>query len=271
MRNPTARTRPGQLGQSVVHGCSPPLVDGGHDKDGRGVSTASDTGCGWLAATITTLAAHPRRTPERMVNMSATAQGLCEFIDASPSPFHVCVTVAERLRAAGFTELAETDAWPAGSGRFFTVRAGSLVAWDSRRAGPAVPDHRRSHRQPQSAGQATSRPVGRRLAGGRASALRRRVAELLAGPRSGHQRTALGPARRLRERCRAAVGAHRRRRSCGCRSWPSTSPTTATDVTLDPQRHVNAVWGLGSGTAVVPGVRRRTRGCRRGRRARRPT
>ena len=62
--------------------------------------------------------------------MSASAQGLCEFIDASPSPFHVCVTVAQRLSAAGFTELSERDEWPA-EGRFFTVRAGSLVAWRS--------------------------------------------------------------------------------------------------------------------------------------------
>ena len=60
--------------------------------------------------------------------MSSSAQGLCEFIDASPSPFHVCATAAQRLDAAGFTELSEADAWPA-SGRFFTVRAGSLVAW----------------------------------------------------------------------------------------------------------------------------------------------
>ena len=51
--------------------------------------------------------------------MSASAQGLCEFIDASPSPFHVCVTVARRLSAAGFTELSERDEWPA-EGRFFT-------------------------------------------------------------------------------------------------------------------------------------------------------
>src|SRR5690349_3798340 len=60
--------------------------------------------------------------------MSASAQGLCEFIDASPSPFHVCETVAQRLRQAGFTELAEGDAWSS-SGDFFVVRAGSLVAW----------------------------------------------------------------------------------------------------------------------------------------------
>src|SRR5246127_2797356 len=62
--------------------------------------------------------------------MAATARGLCEFIDASPSPFHVCATVASRLRAAGYTELAEADEWPS-AGKFFTVRAGSLVAWDS--------------------------------------------------------------------------------------------------------------------------------------------
>lgn len=63
--------------------------------------------------------------------MTAAAKGLCEFIDASPSPFHVCATVADRLHAAGYTELAEADGWPH-PGRFFTVRAGSLVAWDSR-------------------------------------------------------------------------------------------------------------------------------------------
>src|SRR6185436_21085626 len=63
--------------------------------------------------------------------MSASAQGLCEFVDASPTPFHVCATVAARLQEAGFTELAEADAWPDGD-RFFVVRAGSLVAWDAR-------------------------------------------------------------------------------------------------------------------------------------------
>lgn len=68
----------------------------------------------------------------------ATAQGLGEFIDASPSPFHVCATVAERLRAAGYTELAETDRWgDAARGCFFTVRSGSLIAWNA--PGPQRP------------------------------------------------------------------------------------------------------------------------------------
>src|SRR5689334_21724576 len=62
--------------------------------------------------------------------MAASSQDLCAFIDASPSPFHVCAHAAQRLFGAGFTELAETDAWPS-SGKFFTVRAGSLVAWRS--------------------------------------------------------------------------------------------------------------------------------------------
>ncbi|CAN5549046.1 M18 family aminopeptidase [soil metagenome] len=55
---------------------------------------------------------------------------LCEFVDASPSPFHVCETVAARLRDRGYAEVAEVDAWP-DSGRYFVIRAGSLVAWDS--------------------------------------------------------------------------------------------------------------------------------------------
>ena len=59
----------------------------------------------------------------------ASAAGLCGFVDASPSPFHVCATVAERLRGAGYTELAESDRWPeSAEGRFFTVRSGSLIA-----------------------------------------------------------------------------------------------------------------------------------------------
>ena len=69
----------------------------------------------------------------------ATARGLCEFVDACPSPFHVCATVAQRLRSAGYTELAETDRWPdTDAGRFFAVRAGSLIAWHAT-GGPARP------------------------------------------------------------------------------------------------------------------------------------
>jgi aspartyl aminopeptidase len=57
------------------------------------------------------------------------ARRLLSFCDASPSPFHACATVAALLTEAGFTRLAEDAAWPAGTGRWFVVRGGSLVAW----------------------------------------------------------------------------------------------------------------------------------------------
>src|ERR1700742_3280337 len=72
-----------------------------------------------------------------MVNMSANAAGLCQFIDASPSPFHACATVAARLIDAGYTELDEAERWPDQPGRYFTVRAGSVVAWNSEGPGDA--------------------------------------------------------------------------------------------------------------------------------------
>jgi aspartyl aminopeptidase len=61
----------------------------------------------------------------------ASAADLCAFIDRSPTPFHVCATVAAELEAAGYRRLLETDAWPAEAGRFYVVRGGSLVAWST--------------------------------------------------------------------------------------------------------------------------------------------
>lgn len=65
------------------------------------------------------------------------ADDFCEFVDNSPSPFHVCRTTAERLRENGFRELAETDSWPDKRGNYFVRRSGSLVAWSTGSAGPA--------------------------------------------------------------------------------------------------------------------------------------
>jgi aspartyl aminopeptidase len=61
----------------------------------------------------------------------ASAEALCAFIDRSPTPFHVCATVAGELEGAGYRLLDERDAWPAEPGRFFVVRGGSLVAWST--------------------------------------------------------------------------------------------------------------------------------------------
>lgn len=66
-----------------------------------------------------------------MLTTTATAAGLCSFVDSSPSPFHVCETVAKVLEANGFRELSEAHQWPSTPGRHYVIRSGSLVAWDS--------------------------------------------------------------------------------------------------------------------------------------------
>jgi aspartyl aminopeptidase len=178
----------------------------------------------------------------------ATAQGLCEFVDASPSPFHVCATVAKRLRAAGYTELTETDRWPAGpeaTGRFFTLRSGSLIAWDN-----------------------SSDPRGPfRIVGGHTDSPNLRVKQHPDRVVAGWQVVALEPyggawlnswldrdlglSGRLSVRDPDAEG--------GVAHWlvridepllriPQLAIHLAEDrgsLALDPQRHVNAVWGVG--------------------------
>lgn len=62
------------------------------------------------------------------------AQDLCALVDVSPSPFHLCAEVARRLGAAGFVEVRETEAWPTEQGRYFLVRGGSVVAWSTESA-----------------------------------------------------------------------------------------------------------------------------------------
>ena len=59
------------------------------------------------------------------------AQGLIDFVDASPTPFHACEQAARRLGEAGFTEVVETQQWPSEPGRHYLVRGGSLIAWDT--------------------------------------------------------------------------------------------------------------------------------------------
>ena len=65
------------------------------------------------------------------------ADGMCAFIDASPSPFHAVDEAALRLSRQGFLELDETARWPRENGRFFVRRGGSLIAWSTEHAGDA--------------------------------------------------------------------------------------------------------------------------------------
>ncbi|WP_082363478.1 M18 family aminopeptidase [Chondromyces crocatus] len=68
------------------------------------------------------------------------ARDLCGFVDRSPTPWHATAEVAARLRAAGFTELSERDAWALAPGdRRFVIRGGSsIVAFVAGQEHPAV-------------------------------------------------------------------------------------------------------------------------------------
>ncbi|WP_165070373.1 M18 family aminopeptidase [Marisediminicola senii] len=61
--------------------------------------------------------------------MSAHLADLAAYVAASPSSFHAAAEAARRLSAAGFTGLAESDSWTPGAGRFFVVRDGAVIAW----------------------------------------------------------------------------------------------------------------------------------------------
>ena len=55
-------------------------------------------------------------------------QDLLDFIDASPSPWHVVATSAKKLIKSGFIALNESEAWQLETGgRYFVTRGGSSV------------------------------------------------------------------------------------------------------------------------------------------------
>lgn len=174
--------------------------------------------------------------------MPASPQSLCAFIDASPSPFHVCDTVADRLRDAGFTELAEGDAWPSAAGDYFTVRAGSLVAW---RAGENL------HAPFRIVGGHTDSPnlrvkqhPDRFVSGWRIVALQPYGGAWL---NSWLDRD-LGISGRLSIRAGDSLEHRLIRIDEPILRVPQLAIHLSEDrkgVSLDPQRHVNAVWGVG--------------------------
>jgi aspartyl aminopeptidase len=173
--------------------------------------------------------------------MAATADGLCEFIDASPSPFHVCATVAGRLRAAGYTELDEAGRWPDRRGRFFTVRAGSLVAWNT--DGPDGP-FRIVGAHTDSPNLRVKQHHDRRVAGWQVVALQPYGSAWL---NSWLDRD-LGVSGRLSVRDGDLVVHRLVRIDDPILRVPQLAIHLAEDrksLSLDPQRHVNAVWGVG--------------------------
>jgi aspartyl aminopeptidase len=185
--------------------------------------------------------------------MSASALGLCQFIDASPSPFHVCATAADALRAAGYVELQEADAWPSGTaagGRCFTVRAGSLVAWNS--TGVAGRPFRVIAGHTDSPNLRVKQNPDRMVAGWRVVALQ---------PYGGAWLNSwldldLGISGRLSVRDGNGIGHHLVCLGERVLRIPQLAIHLADDrksVTLDPQRHVNGVWGVGDTPRSIVG------------------
>src|ERR1700752_4403534 len=175
-----------------------------------------------------------------MLCMSASAAGLCEFIDASPSPFHACATVAARLVDAGYTELSETDRWPDRPGRYFTVRAGSLVAWNS--AGADGP-FRIVGAHTDSPNLRVKQHPDRLVAGWRVVALEPYGGVWL---NSWLDRD-LGVSGRLSVRDGAGIAHRLVRIDAPILRVPQLAIHLAEDrksLTLDPQRQGNAVWGV---------------------------
>jgi aspartyl aminopeptidase len=177
-----------------------------------------------------------------MLTMSASAAGLCEFIDASPSPFHACVTVASRLLATGYTELREADPWPGQPGRYFTVRAGSLVAWNT--TGPDGP-FRIVGAHTDSPNLRVKQHPDRVVAGWQVVALEPYGGAWL---NSWLDRD-LGISGRLSVRDGSALDHRLVRIDEPILRVPQLAIHLAEDrksLTLDPQRHLNAVWGVGA-------------------------
>ncbi|MHC6591772.1 M18 family aminopeptidase [Arthrobacter sp. C152] len=54
---------------------------------------------------------------------------LGSYVSASPSSFHAAAEGGWRLEEAGFVRLDELQPWEGGPGRFFIIRDGALIAW----------------------------------------------------------------------------------------------------------------------------------------------
>jgi aspartyl aminopeptidase len=174
----------------------------------------------------------------------ANAGGLCDFIDASPSPFHVCATVAVRLLEAGYTELSEADRWPDQPGQYFTVRSGSLVAWNSGNADGSDGAFRIVGAHTDSPNLRVKQHPDRLVAGWRVVALEPYGGVWL---NSWLDRD-LGISGRLSVRDGARLGHRLVRIDDPILRVPQLAIHLAEDrksLALDPQRHVNAVWGVG--------------------------
>ncbi|WP_417509854.1 M18 family aminopeptidase [Methylophaga sp.] len=57
-------------------------------------------------------------------------QGLCQFLDASPTPYHAVASLQTLLEDKGFEQLHEADSWgQLNAGYYFVIREASIIAF----------------------------------------------------------------------------------------------------------------------------------------------
>jgi len=152
--------------------------------------------------------------------------------------------VAVRLLDAGYSELSEADRWPEQTGRYFTVRAGSLVAWNSGNADGFQGAFRIVGAHTDSPNLRVKQHPDRLVAGWRVVALEPYGGAWL---NSWLDRD-LGISGRLSVGDGDRVTHRLVRIDDPILRVPQLAIHLAEDrksLTLDPQRHVNAVWGVG--------------------------
>lgn len=79
----------------------------------------------------------PASLSSQLTDRDEYIEGFAEFVGVSPTSYHAADAAAQLLLAAGFTELVETDAWPApaAGAASFVRRDGAIIAW---RAGAEI-------------------------------------------------------------------------------------------------------------------------------------
>ena len=171
---------------------------------------------------------------------------LRSFLDTSPSPFHVAHTSANRLRAAGFIEVADDGDWSELPIDGFIVRDGGLIAW-------RTPDRAQSDSPFRLAGAHTDSPCLRikpRPDGG-GSGWKQLNVEVYGGilNNSWLDRD-LGVAGRLTMNDGSHVLVDVNRPIARVPQLAVHLDRGVNELLkLDPQQHLQPVWGIGAGTA----------------------
>ncbi|MGJ9403636.1 M18 family aminopeptidase [Arthrobacter sp. KK5.5] len=168
-------------------------------------------------------------------------EDLGRYVSASPSSFHAAEEAARRLDAAGFERVSEREAWEGTPGARYTVRDGAVVAW-------MVPGSAGPTTGFRILGSHTDSPTFKlkpKPTTGRDGWLQAGV-EVYGGPllNSWLDRELL-----LAGRLVARDGTEHLARTGALLRFPQLAIHLDRNVndglTLDKQRHMNPVWGLG--------------------------